>query len=84
MTRAEKRDFRKWANGLSNKELEDHYYAFVLESLGSQAEEMYERGFDMADVLAQEKYERDLCVRANILEEICGQRGIKLWEEGVE
>lgn len=81
MTRTEKAHFVKWANGLSDAELRDIYYDAVFECLGSAAEEMYERGYDMADILEQEKYERDLMVKSDILEGICMERGIKLWED---
>ena len=43
---------------------------------------MYERGWDMADILERDKYERDLGIKVGILEGICIERGIKLWEEG--
>lgn len=45
------------------------------------AEEMYERGYDIADILEREKYEKWLSRRSNMLEMICSERGIKLWEE---
>jgi hypothetical protein len=81
MTRTEKVYFVKWANSLSDAELEKNYYESVLDCLGSEAEEMYDRGYDMADILEQEKCERDLMVKADILEGICMERGIKLWED---
>ena len=84
MTRTEKNHFIKWARSLSNEQLEDEYYKSVLDSLGSEAEEMYERGWDMADVLEQKKHERDLCIQSDILGMICEERGIKLWEEEKE
>lgn len=81
MTRTEKDHFIKWARGLSDEELEREFYDASFSCLGSAAEEMYERGYDMADILEQEKYERDLGVKAGILEGLCVERGIKLWEE---
>lgn len=81
MTRTEKNHLVKWARTLSNDALEQEYYDAVFATLGSEAEEMYERGWDMADVLEREKYERDLGIRAGILEGVCIERGIKLWEE---
>ena len=80
MTRAEKKAVREWASKLSNEELEDEYHKALFETLGSEAEEMYERGYDIVDCYEREKYERDLIVKANILEQLCGERGIKLWE----
>lgn len=82
MTRTEKDHFINWARTLSDSELEKEYYAASFDCLGSEAEEMYERGWDMADILKRDKYERDLGIKAGILEGICIERGIKLWEEG--
>ena len=82
MTRTEKDHFINWARTLSDSELEKEYYAALFDCLGSEAEEMYERGWDMDDILERDKYERDLGIKAGILEGICIERGIKLWEEG--
>lgn len=38
------------------------------------AEEMYERGYDIADILEREKYEKWLSRRSNMLEMICSER----------
>ena len=81
MTRVEKNAFKKWASKLTDDELEQEYYKAVFDSQGSEAEEMYDRGYDMVDIMEQEKYERDLCVKSDILEGLCVERGIKLWEE---
>lgn len=82
MTKTEKDHFINWARTLSNSELEKEYYEISFDCLGSEAEEMYERGWDMVDILERDKYERDLGVKVGILEGICIERGIKLWEEG--
>lgn len=57
------------------------YYDAVFDTLGSQAEEMYERGYDIADILEREKYERWLSRQSSMLEMICSERGIVLLEE---
>ena len=56
----------------------------MFDTLGSQAEEMYERGYDEADIREREKYERWLSRRSAMLERICSERGIELWEEYAE
>ena len=56
----------------------------MYDSLGSQTEEMYERGYDIVDILEREKYEKWLSRQSNMLEMICSERGIKLWEEYAE
>ena len=45
---------------------------------------MYERGYDIADILEREKHERWLSRQSNMLERICSERGIELWEEYAE
>ena len=81
MNKSEKEVLVEWANGLSDEELESEYYKVVFDSLGSESEEMYERGYDMQDVLEREKHEKWLGEKSDILESLCEERGIKLWEE---
>lgn len=84
MKRLEKNSLVKWANTLSDKELKDEYYEAVYDSLGSQTDEMYELGYDMRDIEEQEEYEKYLCEKADILENICVERGIGIWDEDEE
>lgn len=81
MTKSEKNRIIKWANALTDKELEKEYYHAAFDTLGSQAEEMYERGWDRQDVIEREKYEKWLGQKADLLEQLCYERGIKLWED---
>ena len=81
MTKSERNQISKLANTLSDKELTEEYYNAVFDTLGSEAEEMYERGWDMADVLEREKFEKWLGQRCDLLEKLCEERGIKLWED---
>lgn len=79
-----KREFaklKKWTDTLTDEQLKNEYYDAVFDTLGSQAEEMYERGYDEADIREREKYERWLSRQSDMLEEICRERGITLWEE---
>lgn len=80
MTKKERNQIIQWANTLTNEELESEYYDAVFDSLGSEAEEMYERGWDMVDVLEREKFEKWLGQKSDLLEQLCEERGIKLWE----
>lgn len=77
----EKNSLIRWTNTLSDKELKDKYYAAVYNSLGNQTDEMYELGYDMRDIEEQEEYEKYLCEKADILENICVERGIGVWDE---
>lgn len=81
MTKSENNRIIKWANALTDKELEKEYYNAAFDTLGSQAEEMYERGWDSQDIIEREKYEKWLCQKADLLEHLCYERGIKLWED---
>lgn len=81
MTKSEKNQIIKWTNTLTDQELENEYYSAVFDTLGSEAEEMYERGYDMADILEREKFEKWLGEKADLLEKCCEERGIKLWLE---
>ena len=81
MTKTEKQALVALMRKFSDDELEREYYDTVFASLGSEAEEMYERGYEVSDILEREKYEHDLIEKAGILERLCGERGIKLWEE---
>lgn len=82
-----KREFaklKKYTDTLTDEELKKEYYDAVFDTLGSQAEEMYERGYDIADIREREKHERWLSRQSDMLEELCRQRNIKLWEEGTD
>ena len=79
-----KREFaklKKQTDALTDEQLEKEYYDAAFETLGSQAEEMYELGYDEADIREREEHERWLSRRSDILASICWDRGIKLWEE---
>lgn len=81
MKKKDKDAIIKWAEKLSNEELEKEYYENVLDCLGSDAEIMYERGYDTADIREQEKIEKYQNEKTDIIEQLCIERGIKLWEK---
>ena len=77
-----KREFaklKKYTDTLTDEQLKKEYYDTLFDSLGSQTEEMYERGYDISDIQEREKYERWLSRRSDMLEDICRERGIKLF-----
>lgn len=80
MKRRERIQLTKLADELSDKDLEDAYYDAVYDCLGSKIEKMYELGYDPIDIAEQEKCEKYLSEKADVLEELCERRGIKLWE----
>ena len=55
MTKAEKIEIEKWAESATDEELEKEYYDSVSSSLGSQTEDMYELGYDLADIKEREQ-----------------------------
>ena len=77
-------DIIEFAEKSTDDELEKEYYNSVYESLGSECEDMYELGYDIADIIEREKYEKYLRQRSDLLEYLCEQRGIKLWERSNE
>lgn len=81
MKKSEKNALRKWAKALTDEELEKEYYKSVYDCLGSKTEEMYELGYDILDIEEQEELENYLCEKSDILEALCGERGIELWKE---
>ena len=81
MTKVERNKIVKWAESATDEELEKEYYDSVSNSLGSQAEDMYELGYDLADIKEREKYEKFLCQKSSLLEELCHKRNIELWKK---
>ena len=84
MTKSEKNKIIKWANTLTDDELEKEYYRTVYDTLGSESEIMYERGYDIQDIIEREKYEDWLDQKCDLLERLCYERGIELWGEDNE
>lgn len=82
MTKQEKKAIIDEAAKMTDAELESEYYDTVFDSLGSLAEEMYERGYDMADIREREAYEKFISQKADLLEQLCMERGISLWQKG--
>lgn len=80
MTKAERRILAEYAANAPEAELEDAYYSAVMDSLGSITEEMYELGYDMADIKEQERLENYYAERCAIFENACIKRGIRIWE----
>ena len=81
MTKKQLNEIVEWASTLTDAQLENEYYDAVYDSLGSQVEEMYERGYDMQDIKEREEYEDYLDQRSDLLGRLCEERGIKLWEK---
>jgi len=81
MKKADRDALTKWAETLSDEDLEKAYYDSVYDSLGSQTEKMYELGYDIVDIKEREKYEKYLAEKSSLLGALCEGRGIKLWND---
>lgn len=80
MTKKERNKIIKWAEQLTDEDLEKEYYDLFFESLGTQCEKMYDLGYDLFDILEREKYEKFISEKVSLLEALCLGRGIKLWD----
>lgn len=81
MKAKDKNKIIEWANTLTDEQLEKEYYDCLFhECLGSQCETMLDLGYDIEDIKEQDKWERYSCEKCDILEHLCLQRGIKLFE----
>ena len=77
MNQRKLKKLKKWTDTLTDKKLEDEYYNVIYQILGSPCGEIYEIGRDISDIF---EYEKELSKHADMLEYICAERGIKLWE----
>lgn len=55
MNKREYIKLKKWTDTLTDEQLKKEYYDVMFDTLGSQAEEMYKRGHDEADIREREK-----------------------------
>ena len=76
----EKNEILKWAAGVSDKDLESEYYKAIYDSLEYKAEEMYEHCYNVIDIQEELDRVKHDVERADLIEWLCEQRGIKLWE----
>jgi len=79
MKKSEKNALFEEIAHLSDKELEKKAYDAIYGCLGSQCDDMYELGYDMADILERQKYEKYLSEKADVFEMCCNSRGITLF-----
>lgn len=67
---------------LSNEGLLSKYFDIVYHDvLGSQAEQMYEAGWNESDVKERREYEDYMSCYANILEGMLQERGVDPWKD---
>lgn len=81
MKKSERNAIARWAESATDEELEKEYYDCVFSSLGSQTENMHELGYGPADIKEREQYEKFLCQKSSLLEELCQKRSIELWKK---
>lgn len=66
---------------MNDEQLEQEYYDSVYRTLGSEVEIMEERGYGEIDIKERRAYEKYQDEYADLLQVICTQRGIKLWDK---
>ncbi len=76
MLKKDKQAIYEWVAGLSDEKLKDAYFESMDKTLGSQAEEMYNRGYEIEDVRERAKLEKYLSEEYNLLEKLCYKRQI--------
>lgn len=69
---------------MSDSVLESQTYDAIYDCLGSQAEVMKERGYCIEDIIERRKFEKFLSEKADLYEDCCYKRGIKLFDERKE
>ena len=80
MTKKERNEWIKWANTLTDEELENETYKAMKDCCGSLCDRMYDLGYDLQDISERADFEKFLGEKYDLLEDLCIQRGIKLWE----
>lgn len=84
MRKSEKNKILQTVALWNDSKLEGEYYKRAFDCLGSQAERMFEAGFDISDVKEQEQIEKENCEYSDFLASICDARGIRLWHNDAE
>ena len=80
MTKKERNEWIKWANTLTDEELKKETYKAMKDCCGSLCDRMYDLGYDLQDISERADFEKFLGEKYVLLEDLCIQRGIKLWE----
>lgn len=80
MTAATKKALREYFSSKTDEYVEKSYYIVLRDCLGSVSERMIEEDYCARDIQERKDYE-DFCQEeAELLEEICCERGIKLFD----
>ena len=80
MTHVEKKSIITKCSLMTDEELRDYHDHASFDCLGSQIEDMYDLGYDMADIKEREDYEKYLVEKCDIIEDMLWARGINPWE----
>ncbi len=78
MLKKDKQAIYEWAAGLSDEKLKEECLKLIDDTLGSQAEEMYNRGYPLEDVQERVKLEIYFSEKCDLLEYLCFMRQINL------
>ena len=81
MTKKEMSQIRLECESLTDEELKNKTYDAIYDCLGSQVDAMVELGYDASDIADREEYESFACDYSDVLESLCYERGIVLFDE---
>lgn len=81
MTKKEMSQIRLECESLTDEELKSKTYDAIFDCLGSQVDAMVDFGYDASDIADRVEYESFLCSYSDVLESLCYERGIVLFDE---
>lgn len=81
MTKKVMSQIRLECESLTDEELKKKTYDAIHDSLGSEVDAMVEFGYDASDIADRVEYESFLCSYSDVLQLICDERGIVLFDE---
>lgn len=78
MTKSEKNIILSDIAVMSDNTLVENTIELIYKTLGSKVNEMYERGYDLRDIIEQQKYEKFISEKSALFQRCCTIRGIDL------
>lgn len=81
MTKKVISQIRLECESLTDEELKNKTYDAIYDSLGSQIDDMVEFGYDASDIADRVEYESFACNYSELLQLLCDERGIVLFDE---
>lgn len=76
----QKKSTIKECNSMNDDQLIDYYHETLFRTLGSQVEEMYDRGYEMADIKERISFEKYLREKCDVIMDVLRKRNLDPWE----